>query len=110
MFPGFFVNVRRRLVGDDDFRTVHQRPGNGYALLLSAAEFFRCVGKPVAESHFFQEGLCRFITVSGRYAERHERIRDVFPTGEVGDEVKVLKDKADLFHAGGLKALCLKTG
>ena len=48
-FAGMRVEIAGRLVGEDDLGTVHQRPGDGHALLLAAGKLHRAMLAAVLE-------------------------------------------------------------
>ena len=63
---GFRVEISGGLVGENDGGRIHQRPGDGHALALSAGEFIRLVVHAVAEIDAFQGFLGAFQTFFGR--------------------------------------------
>ena len=53
-FTRLAVEISGGLVGEDDGRVVHERPGDRNALLLAAREFTWLVVEPVAQPDFSQ--------------------------------------------------------
>ena len=84
-------------VGEDDLSAVHQRTGDGDALLLAAGELAGFMLGAFAEA---EAGKQRFGAFFPRFAVRtgvDGRNSDVFPGFEVGEQVVALEDKADVF-------------
>ena len=59
-FGRFGVEIARRLIGQDHARVVHQGPGNGHPLLLSARE----LGRPVAGAIDLENGVLTLVHFS----------------------------------------------
>src|SRR3990170_4846636 len=57
LVPDLRVQVRRRLVGEDDRRVVRESPCDGDALLLAARQLLGEEGEPLAESEVAEEAL-----------------------------------------------------
>ena len=100
-FHDFFaaVAVKRAsgFVGEDDLSAVHERTGDGDALLLAAGELAGFVLGAFAEA---KAGEQRFGAFFPRFAVRtgiDGRDSDVFPGFEVGEQVVALEDEADVF-------------
>ena len=55
LFAGARVEVSGRLVGEQERRTIDERPRDGHALLLTAGHLARLVVHALAKSHFFQQ-------------------------------------------------------
>ena len=85
-----------RLVSEDDFATVHQRPGDADALLLAAGQGAGAVAQPVAEAEADQQvggaAGARAIVDAG-IDRRH---RGIFDGIEVGEELVALEDEAEM--------------
>jgi hypothetical protein len=58
VFTGFGIERASGLVGQNQLRLVHQRAGNGYALLLPARQLRGRVRTALAQTHPVQRGLC----------------------------------------------------
>ena len=90
------VEVSGGLVGEEDGRVVDQGTGDADALLLSSAELAGEVAGAGAEADAI-EGCPGFALVGHGVEVLGEH--DVFYRGEVGDEVELLEDEADLVGA-----------
>ena len=100
-FHDFFATVAVKraggFVGEDDLSAVHERTGDGDALLLAAGELARFVFGAFAEA---EAGEQRFGTFFPCFAVRtgvDGGDGDVFPGFEVGKQVVALEDEADVF-------------
>ena len=90
------VQVAGGLVGQDDFRIVDQRAGNGHALLLAAGELRGQVMRAIGQADPI-ERRARFDLVG--HAVEVLRQHDVLERRQVGDEMELLEDEADGFGA-----------
>src|SRR5579859_1686962 len=91
-----FVEIARGLVGQDDFRLIDKRAGDGYSLLLAAGKLRGKVRHTLTHADAAQ-GFFRLLLVGHAVeilGEHH-----VFKRVEIGDEVKLLEDEADFFGA-----------
>src|SRR5207302_2402826 len=97
LFTGRCIQVTGRLVGEQDCRTVRERPRDGHPLLLTAGELHWIVMAARLEPDGLQQ-LVRFRVGFGIAGQLH-RNRNVFARGQSGDQMERLKHKADLLQA-----------
>ena len=96
-FAAVAVKCASGFVGEDDLSAVHERTGDGDALLLAAGELSGFVFGAFAEA---EAGKQRFGAFFPRFAVRtgvDGGNSDVFPGFEVGEQVVALEDEADVF-------------
>ena len=93
-----------RFVGHDDRRVGGNGAGDGHPLLLAAGHLGRLVAGAVRQAHLLQRFLRPFRAQGGRHPLIDQGQLHVFPGVEGGDQVKPLKDEADLLvaHVGQL--------
>jgi hypothetical protein len=96
---GLFIQVAGRFVGQDELRVVHQRAGDGDALLLAAGQAIGECLRAVEQAHGFQKQPGLAMRVLNRCAVQLERQHDVLHHRQRGDEVKELEDESDLATA-----------
>ena len=84
------------------FGSLIERARDAHPLLLAAGELRWQVVRAVFQSHAFQ-GVKRFLLVG--HAVEVLRQHDVFERGEVGNQVKLLEDEADLFRPDAIQLL-----
>ena len=92
------VRVSRLPVGSSArtrSRLVHERAGDGDALLLAAGELRRPVVGPVAEPERFEQGAGAGRRLRERPAADQRRHRHVFERAELGQQVVELEDEPD---------------
>src|SRR3712207_1315824 len=87
-----------RFVGPDYGRVVHERAGDGYALLLAAAHLGRTFLCLIREPHHLDGFLRPLAGLLRLLAGDQERKLDVLERGEDRDQVVGLKDEAHLFR------------
>ena len=89
------IEVARRLVGENQHRVVHERAGDGDALLLAARQLLRirvhAVLQPDPLQHLKRLALLRR---DGR-AEHARHDRDVLEHGLSRDQLEILEDEPD---------------
>ncbi len=71
------VQVARRLVGENDLRFRHQRPGHRSPLPLAAGELVRAMSKPLSQAHaleYLASPVFRFGNRSAPDEEWHRHI------------------------------------
>src|SRR3954453_22311375 len=92
LLGGVRVQVAGRLVGEQHGRPVHERAGDGDALLLAAGE----LGRPVRQAVAQPDGLDQLIQprLVGLAPGERQREHDVLQRGQHGDEVEGLEDEA----------------
>src|SRR5581483_78528 len=90
------VEVAGRLVGKDDFGIVDERAGDAHPLLLTAGEMRRQVMRALAQANARQR-FERFLLIG--HAVEVLREHDVLQRGQVGDQMELLEDEANLFGA-----------
>src|SRR5688572_24319204 len=90
------VEVARRLVGDDDLRTVHERARDDDALLLAAGELFRIAVLLAREVHDAEHVRHHLADAAAGDAGDLEREGDVLVDRLLGEQLEVLEDHADL--------------
>jgi len=95
------VGVQRAggLVGEDDRRFSHQRPGDGDPLLLSAGELVWPVPQLAAQAHQLQGDPDPLVPLSSRDPGVHHGRLHILQQGELWEQVVLLKDKAQQFIA-----------
>src|SRR5690606_5155278 len=99
LVPTTGIEIRRRLVGEDQRRIVDQRPGDGHALALATRELFGVVILAITESQPFQKlvgpGTPRLVVLAGQIVDD---VHLVTRTQE-RDEVAGLQHEPDLPQA-----------
>ena len=103
------VEVSRGFVGEDDFRVVHKRAGDGDALLFTAGELGREMRCAVFHA-YLPKRLHGLVFV--RHAVEELRQHDVLDCRQVRHEMELLKDEANGFAAkagqfGAAKLRCI---
>jgi hypothetical protein len=93
--PAVAVERRGGLVGEQERRSVRQRPGDGDALLLSAGELLRVVVHAVREAEIAEQLARACIRRPPDLIVELERQEHVLPRGEEGDQVGLLEHEAD---------------
>ncbi len=84
-----------RFVGKDDASAIHQRAGDGNALLLAAGKLVRAVVEPVAQLQRIEQfGGARLAFGCGQ-ARVDRRHFDIFLRRRGGDEIVALEDEAE---------------
>ena len=93
LLPSVAVEITRRFVGKQHARRVGKGPRDGDALLLAPERLGGEVGETIAEPHAGEEvaGALR----GPRVAPQFERHLYIFDSGERGDQLKALEDKAN---------------
>ena len=94
---GARVEVAGRLVGQQDFGLVYQRPGDGHPLLLAAGKLPGLVGGPLLQPDGPQRLQRRFPDFGTIRID--ERQFHVFQGADPRQQVKGLKDKSDFLIA-----------
>ena len=95
-FPGAAVEVAGGFIGQDKCWIVDQRPGDGHPLPLPAGQFGWFMVDPFCQTHPRQ----RLLTLGAGSACRDAAAvkqgqQHVFQSGQAGQQIKCLKDKAD---------------
>ncbi len=86
------------LIGQDDARIVHQRPGNRDALSLAAGERGRMVPGAVAHVQLAQQEIGAAASLIVREIEELTHEEKLLSGGQVGNQVRTLKNKPDLMQ------------
>src|SRR6185295_18277858 len=94
---GFLIEIAGRFIGKDDARAGGKCPGNGHALLLAARQLAWIMLKAVAEPDA-PELFCSARKGIGGASEL-EGYGDVLERGHGGNEMKGLKDDAEIVTA-----------
>jgi len=89
----------RSLVGQDDRRAVHERPGDGHALPLAAGHLIGLVVHTGFQTDAGQRLLGAFNARRGGGAVVDQRQFDIVQRSGPGQQVEGLEDEADLFVA-----------
>ena len=89
------VEIAGGLVGEQQLRTHHQRPGDGHALLLAAGEHARHVRQPLAEADAAQQLVGARACVRERHARDAHRHLRVLDRVELRQQMMELEDEAD---------------
>ena len=74
---------------------MHQRAGNRHTLLLAARQLARKFIRLIGDVEFFKQHPTPFDGFSPLHAVGDQRDCRVFRRGQRGDEIILLKDKAD---------------
>ena len=93
---GRFVEIARRLVGEEHGRLTDERARDGHALLLAAGERTRAMLEPMSESDAAQQLLGTRLRLAPGPAGDEERHRDVLDGREFRQQVMELKDESDV--------------
>ena len=82
------------LVGQNDRRTAHQGPGDGYPLLLAAGELHGLVPPLISQAHLFQGRLGPLPALSLGNAGVHQRDLHVLRQIQFGQQIILLENEA----------------
>jgi hypothetical protein len=96
---GFRIEVSGRFVGEDHEGIVHERAGDGDALLLATGQLVGAVVEAIAqadEGGQFEAAVVALLEVAALVEEGD---LDIFEDAELGDEVIGLKDEPDALAA-----------
>ena len=99
------VEVRGRLVGEDELRLAGHGPGDGHALPLSAGELVGTLAGLIAQADLIEPVANALAPLRRGDVLQQERILDVLVRGEDRDEVEGLEDEAERVAARGGKAV-----
>ena len=91
----FTVERSGRLVGEDHAAAVHQRAGDGHALLLSAGKLAWAMGETIGEAKGGQKLLRTAPPFRCRGAGVHRRDFDVFDRSRGSDQVVALENESE---------------
>src|SRR5262245_27389461 len=83
------------LVADDEPGLVHEGPGDGYALLLSAGEHVRAMVHALAQANSFEHLRRLLLSDRGGLSLNAQWHADVLDTIQRWDEVVLLENEAD---------------
>jgi hypothetical protein len=89
------VEVSGRLVAQEQGGLADERPGDGGALALSAAELRRAMAEPVGESDALQQGAGAILERGARLRVGQRRDQDVLQHRVLRQEMMVLEDESD---------------
>src|ERR1051326_2486545 len=90
---GYFVEVPRWLIGNQNFGLDNQRASDGYALHLATGELAGKVSGSFGEAHGFED--LKGSSPAGFAAEKHQRKLNVFRHCQSGKKREVLKDESE---------------
>lgn len=90
------VEASGRLVGEDDFRIVHQGASHGRALAFAAGELGGAVGETLGEAEFRQEGAGALHSLAPGATGDKRRHCHILLYRELGEEAVGLEDEADV--------------
>src|SRR5216684_3219032 len=90
------IQVAGGLVGEDDVRVVDQGAGDADALLFATGKLRGQMVSAVFKTNVIERGQSFSLV---RHAVKVLRQHDVFECGEVGDQMELLEDEANLFCA-----------
>ena len=99
-----------RLVRKNDPAAIHQRPGDGDTLLLTAGKLVGTMIEPVAKLQRAKQRLCPVMPVARRRARIDRRDLDVFLRAGRRDEIVALEDEAERAPAQSGKFVGFKAG
>ena len=88
------IEIAGRFVCENNFRIVHQRAGDGDALLFAAGKFVRSMFQPFAEAHAVEQlpgAGVRLLGVGAGHAGGEE---DVFQCAQFRQKMVGLKNEA----------------
>src|SRR6266542_4186064 len=92
---GVGVEVRRRLVGQDELRLRHHGPGDGDALALPAGELIGPLLRLRGDADLVEPAPHARVALAPADVLQQQRVLDVLVRGEDGDEVEGLEDVAE---------------
>src|SRR5436305_5070 len=98
------IEVAGRLVGENDAGIIDECSRNAYPLLLAAGKMRGKMLGAVLQAHSIQRLKCFFLVGHGMEVLRQHH---VFQRGEIRNEMKLLKDEANLLCA---KAVEFRSG
>jgi hypothetical protein len=93
------VEIAGRLVGDDQRRVGHNRPGDAHALLLPAGKLTRPVMDAIGQPHNLERGQHLLAALLGAERQEQQRNLDVAIRRQHGKQVIELKDEPDVPRA-----------
>src|ERR1043165_1171689 len=99
------VEVRGRLVGEDELRLGDHGPGDGDALPLPARELVGALLRLRRESDVIEPAAHARVARAAAGVLQQQRVLDVLVRGEDGDEVEGLEDVAEAIAARGGEAV-----
>ena len=99
LVAGACVEISRRLVGQKIARLHDDGPADGDALALAARELVGAMVEAGLEPHRLQDRRGAVAPRARRFARQHERQLDVLERRQPRDQVKELKDEADVLLA-----------
>ena len=102
LHAGFGIQRSRRFIRQNNVRVIHQRPGNGHPLHLSAGHFAGLFSQLRAQPHLLQRLLGPAPALRLGYAGEGQRQLHILQHGLVGNEVVALEYKADGVVAVGV--------
>src|SRR4029077_924989 len=94
-FRGSIVQIAGRLVGHQDLRSCHQRPGQRYPLLLASRQLSRTMMAAAFQSDFPQPAASFFHGRLVRGTSHQKRHRHILLRRKFRQQVVKLPDKAD---------------
>src|SRR5215216_5248130 len=94
---GLLVEIAGWFIGKDDPRAGGERASDGHTLLLAARQLARIMPEAVAEADMDEPVLGAGKGIGGPF--ELERYGDVLKRGHGGDQVKGLKDNAEIIAA-----------
>ena len=89
------IQVSRSLIGQNQYRIVHQRPGYSHPLLLSSGHLVRLFVELVAKAHALKRPDRALAALALAHTRERERQLHVAQYRLVRNEVIALEDKAD---------------
>ena len=96
---GVAVQCAGRLIGQNDRRVPHQRPGNGNTLLLAAGKLVGAVPELITQAHLLQHLFGPGVALGAADARIHQRHLYVLHQVEPRQKIILLEDKAQHFVA-----------
>src|SRR5262249_47677329 len=93
------VEIGRGLVGEHELGLFHQRPSDGYPLLLAAAQLVGAVLALIDQADGFEHRQSALAPLGRRHAQEQQRIFDVLVSRQHREKIEVLKDEGDVARA-----------
>jgi hypothetical protein len=94
---GFVIEIAGGFVGEKNFGTVEEGPGESDALLFPTGELRRVMMKALGEADFFQEAGGD--VANAAFTAQFEGNHYILDGGESGEKLEILENETDRFTA-----------